>query len=282
MGEVIAIQQGRSMSADNKNMGRFGLIVLGGQPDSSGRETDLPKNILVQGIDAPALGLGARLKIGETIAEIVEFDAIAGRANADAPDVCSPAWCVKAKLLLSGAVAAGDAAAEWQGFSVGIITASDKGSRGEREDLSAAVIRELAGSIGGVVFDYRILPDEELLLAQAMRDMSERVVLLLTTGGTGFSPRDVTPEATKRVIEREAPGLTEAIRRDTGRTSPRAMLSRATAGIRGKTLIVNLPGSPRGVEECLSVLLPVLPHALEILSGRGGECARPRDAVGQV
>lgn len=277
MGKVIAVYTGKRMPAELKSAalpdGRaVGRILL--EP--------LSENVLVQGIDASSLQSGVRLKLGEAIVEVLEIDGERERLTQDAATALVTSWHARANLLLSGAVAAGDAAAEWQGFSVGIITASDKGSRGEREDLSAAVIRELAGSIGGVVFDYRILPDEELLLAQAMRDMSERVVLLLTTGGTGFSPRDVTPEATKRVIEREAPGLTEAIRRDTGRTSPRAMLSRATAGIRGKTLIVNLPGSPRGVEECLAVLLPVLPHALEILSGRGGECARPRDAVGQV
>ena len=100
------------------------------------------------------------------------------------------------------------------------------------------------------------------------------VTLVLTTGGTGFSPRDVTPEATKRVIAREAPGLPEAMRTQTREKSIHAMLSRGVAGIRQQTLFVNLPGSPKGVEECLSVILPVLPHALAILTGKAGECGQ--------
>jgi molybdenum cofactor synthesis domain-containing protein len=159
-------------------------------------------------------------------------------------------------------------------IKVGIITASDKGSRGEREDVSAQTIKELVQAIDGVVEQYRIVPDEQHLLAQAMIEMIDHhgMTLILTTGGTGFSPRDVTPEATLAVVERLVPGIPEAMRRESATVTPRAMLSRATAGIRGNALIVNLPGSPKGVRECLGVILHQLPHGLEILSGSGGEC----------
>lgn len=165
---------------------------------------------------------------------------------------------------------------ERTGIAVGIITASDKGSRGEREDKSAEEIKNLVKRISGEVIDYRVLPDDREILAQAMREMADQrgVSLLLTTGGTGFSPRDVTPEATRDVIEREVPGLPEAMRRESYKATSRAMLSRAVAGIRGKCLIVNLPGSPKGVRESLEVILPVLPHAMEILRGTGGECGQ--------
>jgi len=164
----------------------------------------------------------------------------------------------------------------FQGIAVGIITASDKGSKGEREDQSGQEIKTLIAGIGGTVIDYRILPDDKDTLAKAMIEMIDEVGvgLLLTTGGTGFSPRDVTPEATLSVIERTVPGLPEAMRRESFSISPRAMLSRAVAGIRGKCLIVNLPGSPKAVRECLQIILPVLPHALDILCGTAGECGQ--------
>ena len=159
-------------------------------------------------------------------------------------------------------------------IKVGIVTASDKGSRGEREDVSAQTIRDIVREIDGSVEEYRIVPDEQALLEQAMIDMIDNkgVHLLLTTGGTGFSPRDVTPEATMAVIERQVPGIPEFMRAESGKITPRAMLSRATAGIRGQALIVNLPGSPKGVRECLGAILHQLPHGLEILCGKAGEC----------
>lgn len=162
-------------------------------------------------------------------------------------------------------------------FNAAILTASDKGSRGEREDLSAGVIREMIAKIDGQVIAYDIIADEIDLLATKMRTYADelKVDLILTTGGTGFSPRDITPEATLKVVERIVPGIPEAMRAKGLTYTPHAMLSRAMAGIRGQTLIINLPGSPRAVRENLEVILPALPHALEILSGQGGECARP-------
>jgi len=158
---------------------------------------------------------------------------------------------------------------------VGILTASDKGSRGEREDVSAAVIKEIVEQeLQGEVAHYVVVPDERAIIAAQLRAMADEMCLdlVLTTGGTGFSPRDWTPEATLDVIEREAPGLPEAMRAASMQISPKAMLSRARAGIRGKTLIVNMPGSPKAVRECLMVLVPALPHGIEILQGVAGEC----------
>ncbi|WP_338818239.1 Molybdopterin adenylyltransferase [Moorella thermoacetica] len=159
---------------------------------------------------------------------------------------------------------------------VAILTASDKGSRGEREDKSAAIIREMVADLGEVVA-YAVVPDERQLLAAKLREFCDEVGadLVLTTGGTGFSPRDVTPEATRDVIEREVPGLPEAMRAAGLKVTPQAMLSRAIAGIRGKSLIVNLPGSPKGVRENLAAILPALPHGLAILKGEAGECGQP-------
>ncbi|AKX94969.1 molybdenum cofactor biosynthesis protein [Moorella thermoacetica] len=159
---------------------------------------------------------------------------------------------------------------------VAILTASDKGSRGEREDKSATIIREMVADLGEVVA-YAVVPDERQLLAAKLREFCDEVGadLVLTTGGTGFSPRDVTPEATRDVIDREVPGLPEAMRAAGLKVTPQAMLSRAIAGIRGKSLIVNLPGSPKGVRENLAAILPALPHGLAILKGEAGECGQP-------
>lgn len=161
-------------------------------------------------------------------------------------------------------------------IKVGIITASDKGSKGERKDLSGPVIKEVIARIGGEVTAYSVVSDEQVLLEEKMREYADekKLDLVFTTGGTGFAPRDVTPEATLAVIDRETPGIAEAMRQESMKVTPKAMLSRAVAGIRGKTLIINLPGSPKAVEECLEVLLPALPHGIEIMRGEGGECAR--------
>lgn len=158
-------------------------------------------------------------------------------------------------------------------WKVGILTSSDKGARGEREDLSGQVIREMMLDIGGEVVVYQVVPDEFDILRNSMVTYCDelKLDLIVTTGGTGLAKRDVTPEATLAVIEREVPGMAEAMRAASLVKTKFAMLSRAVVGTRGNTLIINLPGSPKGVRECLEVLLPVLPHALEILQGKMGE-----------
>lgn len=159
---------------------------------------------------------------------------------------------------------------------VGILTVSDKGSRGEREDTSGAAIRELIAAVAGRVTRYAVVPDEFDLIVERLRSWAdaedgEEVDVILTTGGTGLAPRDVTPEATRAVIERPVPGIVEAMRQAGLRHTPMAMLSRAEAGTRGRTLIVNLPGSEKGVRQNLEALLPVLPHAVEGLRGLAGD-----------
>ncbi|MGF7060613.1 MogA/MoaB family molybdenum cofactor biosynthesis protein [Brassicibacter mesophilus] len=161
-------------------------------------------------------------------------------------------------------------------FKVGIITASDKGSKGEREDLSGKVIAEIVQNKGYKVEKYIILPDEQDLLLNEMKYMSDvlNVDMILTTGGTGFSERDVTPEATLKAVDKLTPGISEAIRYYSLQITPRAMLSRAVSGIRNKTLIINLPGSPKAVTESLEYIIDSIHHGLEILTGKASECAR--------
>ena len=156
----------------------------------------------------------------------------------------------------------------------GIITSSDKGYAGEREDKSGPAVKAVAEQAGFEVAALEIWPDEKELLKKAMLRFADELScdLILTTGGTGFSPRDVTPEATAEVVERLTPGFGEAMRSASMKITPRGMLSRATAGIRGRTLIVNLPGSPKAAVECLGAIMEALPHGIEMLQG-GGECA---------
>ncbi len=158
-----------------------------------------------------------------------------------------------------------------------IITLSDKGSKGEREDESGKVIREMISTIGADVRHYEVLPDERPLIAAALTRLADSgaIDLVLTTGGTGVAPRDVTPEATREIIDRELPGMAEAMRAESLKKTPHAMISRSVAGIRKQTLIVNLPGSPRAVRENLAVILPALPHAVEKIKGDPSDCARP-------
>ena len=161
-------------------------------------------------------------------------------------------------------------------MKIGIITVSDKGANGLREDRSGPIIRERVLQQGWSPIRSDIVPDEQPLIEALLLDYVEHtgVNLIFTTGGTGFAARDVTPEATRAVIEREAPGIAEAMRMESMKITPRAMLSRAVAGIRKQTLIINLPGSPKAVKECLEMLLPVLGHGLEVLCGTAGDCAR--------
>jgi molybdopterin adenylyltransferase len=150
----------------------------------------------------------------------------------------------------------------------GILTLSDRSAKGQRPDASGPALAELIHAQGWSVTKQEILPDDESAIRAKLIEWTDsgEVEVILTTGGTGFAPRDITPEATRAVIERDAPGLAETMRADSLKKTPHAMLSRAVAGIRGRTLIVNLPGSPKGAVENLQTILPVLPHAIQLLT----------------
>lgn len=153
-------------------------------------------------------------------------------------------------------------------YKIGILTVSDRGARGEYEDRSGPLLADiLQRQASWQIVEQAIVPDEQRLIAQTLLDWCEAGLnLILTTGGTGFAPRDVTPEATRMVIEREAPGIAEALRAESLKITRHAMLSRGVAGIRGQSLIINLPGNPKAVRENMAVLLPVLPHALALIT----------------
>jgi len=159
-------------------------------------------------------------------------------------------------------------------FTAAILTLSDKGSRGEREDTGGPLIKEMLGTISAEVLHYEIIPDEKDLIKEKLIDYSKMVDLIITTGGTGLSSRDVAPDATLEVIDREIPGIAEAMRMAGLKKTNRAMLSRAVAGVRGRTLIINLPGSPKAVKEGLETILDVIPHAIEKIKGSTEDCSR--------
>ncbi|MGE5628965.1 MAG: MogA/MoaB family molybdenum cofactor biosynthesis protein [Solirubrobacterales bacterium] len=156
-----------------------------------------------------------------------------------------------------------------------VLTMSDKGARGEREDLTGPAIIALIKENGYSVEYYKVIPDDFNTIVKELTYLCDelRVELVLTNGGTGFSKRDVTPEATEQVIERRTPGIAEAMRVKSLQITPKAMLSRAAAGIRGNSLIVNLPGSPKGAKENLEFIMPAIPHGIDILTGKASECA---------
>ena len=160
-------------------------------------------------------------------------------------------------------------------FSAGILTISDKGSRGERIDESGKVIEQILAALDAHVLKYEIVPDERDIISAKLAEWVDRegIELILTTGGTGLTPRDVTPEATLAVIDKEVPGFAEAMRAESLKKTPMAVLSRAVAGIRKRSLIINLPGSPKAVRECMEVVSPALNHAIETLRGQSGDCA---------
>ncbi len=161
-------------------------------------------------------------------------------------------------------------------IKVGILTVSDKGSQGEREDLSGKKIKEIVSEIGGKVKYYKIIPDEQELIKKELIKAVDNIHLdlIFTTGGTGLAKRDVTPDATSEVIEKIVPGISEVIRSESFKKTNRAILSRAISGIRGECLIINLPGSPKGVKESLEIILEALPHGIDILKGQASECGK--------
>ena len=234
------------------------------------------ENLLVSGFDFKRLPVGTRLRCGDVRLEITQIgkECHSGcEIYQRVGDCIMPSEGVFARVLAGGEVAVGDEMTLVH--RVGILTASDKGARGEREDVSGPRIRSLL-SAGYEAVAYTVVPDDRENIARELIRLSDEVGcdLILTTGGTGFAPRDVTPEATRDVCDRMAPGIAEAIRAQSMRITSRAMLSRGVSGIRGRTLIVNLPGSPKAVEESMAVFLDVVGHGLNLLRGTDGECAR--------
>lgn len=262
------------------------LLGLGEIDDFRARGADVDfgafgENLVAEGFRFKELPIGMRLRVGDVFLEITQIGKECHshcQIFHQVGDCIMPREGVFARVLHGGWVTVGDElelTTDKIPLDAAVLTASDKGSRGEREDKSGAAIREMLTEAGYAVAGHSIVPDEKEEIARELTLWSDRgVALVLTTGGTGFSVRDVTPEATRSVIERETPGIPEAMRALSMQITHRAMLTRAAAGIRKRTLIVNLPGSEKAVRECLGFILPELRHGIEILRGDTGECAR--------
>jgi len=236
------------------------------------------ENITTEGIDLWSLPVGTRLEIGETLLEITQIGKECHRhcqVFRQVGDCVMPREGIFAVVIKEGTIKAGQGIEIIPTIRVAILTLSDKGFSNEREDLSGpAIAKALEGK--AVIAAQDILPDDfEQIKARLIEYADQGLDLVFTTGGTGLAPRDFTPEATLAVVDRLTPGIVEAIRSKSLQITAMAMLSRATAGIRGKTLIINFPGSPRAALECLEVFLPVMSHAVETLRGDVYECAQP-------
>ena len=243
-------------------------------------EGDFGENVLVYGIDFKKLPVGTKLICNDVKFEVTQIGKechshceIYKRVG----DCIMPREGIFARVLKGGVISEGDEInVVKRPFRAAILTSSDSGYAGEREDLSGPTIRKILENNGYEVVHTILLPDDRDMLAAEMARIADEGIaeLLLTTGGTGFSPRDCMPEATMDISERMVPGIPEAIRAYSMTITPRAMLSRATACIRKQTLIINLPGSPKAVKESLEYILPSLQHGLEILTGAATNCAR--------
>lgn len=240
------------------------------------------ENLVVEGFDLRKIPVGSRFQIGDVLLELTQIGKECHSHCAifhAVGDCIMPREGVFTKVLKGGSIKAGDEIQllplpDNRPFTAAIVTLSDKGSQGEREDKSGPAIQEILEKAGYNVIETLLLPDGiQPLAAQLSRLADQRQVnVIFTTGGTGFSERDLTPEATIEVCDRMANGIAEAMRQYSLTITGRAMLSRAVSGIRKKTLIVNLPGSPKAVKESLEYILPQLDHGLDILRGTGGEC----------
>ena len=242
------------------------------------------ENLVVEGFDFRALPVGTLLRCGDVLLEMTQIGKechshceIFKRMG----ECIMPTQGVFARVLEPGEIRVGDEMeiqprTEPRPWQAAVITLSDKGARGERRDESGPAIAKRLAEAGYEVVEQLLLADEAApLKAQLMRLADQRQLdLILTTGGTGFGPRDITPEATLAVAHRNAPGIAEAMRAASLAITPRAMLSRAASVIRGKTLIINLPGSPKACMECMDVFLDTIPHAMGLLRGAVEDCAR--------
>lgn len=242
------------------------------------------ENLVVSGLDLRSLPVGTLLRSGQVLLEVTQI----GKACHShcqiyqvMGDCIMPREGIFARVLSGGELHVGDSLKiqEREGvfpWQAAVITLSDKGAAGEREDRSGpAIVKRLTDS-GYVVTEALLLPDDKAALKQELTRLCDQrqLDLILTTGGTGFSPRDITPEATLEVADRQAPGIAEAIRAESLKITKHAMLSRAVAVIRGKTLIINLPGSPKACMESMDVFMDSIPHGMELLRGQVQDCAR--------
>ncbi len=245
---------------------------------------DFGENLIVDGFDFRSLPVGTRFRIGEAILEMSQIGKECHSHCAiyqTMGDCIMPREGVFAVVKKAGCIRVGDSV-ECLGLdpdrplTAAVITLSDKGFRGEREDQSGPTIVEILKENGYEVLETILLPDHQAEIEKELIRLSDQrqVNLIVTTGGTGFAPTDVTPEATMNVATRNAPGIAEAIRAGSMAITRRAMLSREASVIRNQTLIINLPGSPKAVKESLGLVIDQLDHGIRILTGRAGECAR--------
>ena len=240
------------------------------------------ENVTTEGILVYQLPVGTRMRIGAALVEVTQIGKVCHDRCAiyhQAGDCVMPREGIFARVSEGGEVRAGDAITleKHSLMRAAVLTVSDKGSRGEREDKSGDALVEQLEAMGAAVVERAVVPDERDQIAAALTRLADEVGanLVLTTGGTGFTTRDVTPEATVDVLDRPAPGFAEAMRAGSLAKTPHAMLSRAVSGLRGRTLIINMPGSPRACREQFAMLAPALPHAIEKLLDLGGDCATP-------
>ncbi|MGX8774211.1 MAG: molybdenum cofactor synthesis domain-containing protein [Bacillota bacterium] len=244
---------------------------------------DFGENLVIEGFDFRTLPVGTRFSIGDALLEMTQIGKECHTHCAIyhmVGDCIMPREGVFAKVINGGEIRVGDVvsmieADPERAFTAACVTLSDKGSQGLREDESGPLIVSMLTENGYDVVETILIPDDEDILKKELIRLADQrqVNLVMTTGGTGFSPRDITPEATEAVCERMTPGISEAIRAYSMTKTPRAMLSRAVSGIRGRTLIVNLPGSPKAVRESMEFIMFSLEHGLEILNGRTSDCA---------
>ncbi len=241
---------------------------------------DFGENLTTRGIDLVSLPIGTRLAVGDRA--VLEVTQIGKECHTRcaiyylAGDCIMPREGIFARVICQGQVHTGDKIRIDNSNRVAVLTVSDRISRGEREDTTGTVIKEISCSLGQVI-EYAIVPDEREAISDSLKRICDQLGadLILTSGGTGLGIRDITPEATLDVMDRQVPGLAEAMRQEGLKATPRAALSRGIAGIRNRTLIVNLPGSPKGARENLQAILAAIPHALEVLRGIALDCAEP-------
>ncbi len=258
---------------------------------SKGAEVDFGafgENLVIEGFDFRNLPVGTRFRIGDALLEITQIGKECHSHCAIYKvmgDCIMPREGVFAKVIKGGSVKPGDTVTQLppdpaRPFTAAVITLSDRGFRGEREDKSGPLIKTILEENGFEVIETLLLPDERIKLEVQLKRLADQrqVNVIFTTGGTGFSERDVTPEATIAVCDRMVPGIAEAMRYYSLQITPRAMLSRQVSGIRKKTLIVNMPGSPKACREDLDFILPSLGHGLGILTGRDGDCGSDASA----